>query len=83
MEVEKCPTTLPPIPASRPRKIVREVCEGAFGAGAICYDNANATTLGLLLDALGALYLERKACEHGADGGNKETLPPPSAPRVP
>lgn len=63
VEIDRCPTTLPHLPAEPPRRVLSG-CEQAFGPGSVCYAGIEGTRLGLLLDALSALYLEREACEH-------------------
>lgn len=53
----------------------------AFGIGSVCYAPSDAAILGLTLDALVSLYLERKACEHGPHA--RETVDPKAPPVVP
>jgi hypothetical protein len=67
VEVEKCKTALPVLP-EKPARITGDVCSATFGAGAVCYDPANAVRLAALLSSLIGLYRERSACEPPGHG---------------
>ncbi len=77
VEIDKCPTTLPPLPTEPPKRVASG-CEQTFGPGSVCYAGIDGTRLGLLLDALSALYLEREACEHRSHADSD-----PQSPEVP
>ena len=57
-----CPVSLPPVPA-RPHVADPVVCAKAFGAGSVCYDPIDAVKLGVLLQTLSGVYVDRKACD--------------------